>query len=303
MSRKIGRNDPCPCGSGLKYKKCCLDKVTGVPSTSWDIDKIGAMSTEEIFEKLNSMGIQADQDQLLRDVHRFYSAAALANDWLRPIGTDISGVDFVHYAAVILWERLAPHIINDEMIDHLIQEGYLELEGRKPKIACHFWLTVWEHIKPRFTSNMKSILDAEIIFTGRQNLHNWTQDLEMELGNANLHKDRIKYCHEFCELFPNSSENTIQNMKMAEAEGYFHSGQSEAAESLFESLQGQYPDCVWFYCRWGDLYAFKRSGQDFIPDYDKAEKIYRMALGRNIPDEDAVTERLEDMAHMRNKQE
>jgi uncharacterized protein YecA (UPF0149 family) len=20
---KTGRNDPCPCGSGLKYKKCC----------------------------------------------------------------------------------------------------------------------------------------------------------------------------------------------------------------------------------------------------------------------------------------
>ena len=20
---KVGRNDPCPCGSGLKYKKCC----------------------------------------------------------------------------------------------------------------------------------------------------------------------------------------------------------------------------------------------------------------------------------------
>jgi len=23
---KIGRNDPCPCGSGKKYKKCCLGK-------------------------------------------------------------------------------------------------------------------------------------------------------------------------------------------------------------------------------------------------------------------------------------
>ena len=22
-SEKVGRNDPCPCGSGLKYKKCC----------------------------------------------------------------------------------------------------------------------------------------------------------------------------------------------------------------------------------------------------------------------------------------
>ena len=27
--RKVGRNDPCPCGSGLKYKKCCLKK--GIP--------------------------------------------------------------------------------------------------------------------------------------------------------------------------------------------------------------------------------------------------------------------------------
>jgi len=23
-SEKVGRNDPCPCGSGKKYKKCCL---------------------------------------------------------------------------------------------------------------------------------------------------------------------------------------------------------------------------------------------------------------------------------------
>ena len=23
---KPGRNDPCPCGSGNKYKKCCLPK-------------------------------------------------------------------------------------------------------------------------------------------------------------------------------------------------------------------------------------------------------------------------------------
>jgi uncharacterized protein YecA (UPF0149 family) len=23
---EIERNDPCPCGSGLKFKKCCMDK-------------------------------------------------------------------------------------------------------------------------------------------------------------------------------------------------------------------------------------------------------------------------------------
>ncbi|WP_143821102.1 SEC-C metal-binding domain-containing protein [Motiliproteus sp. MSK22-1] len=25
MEPKVGRNDPCPCGSGKKYKKCCLN--------------------------------------------------------------------------------------------------------------------------------------------------------------------------------------------------------------------------------------------------------------------------------------
>jgi hypothetical protein len=26
MNKNIGRNDPCPCGSGKKYKKCCMDE-------------------------------------------------------------------------------------------------------------------------------------------------------------------------------------------------------------------------------------------------------------------------------------
>lgn len=25
VSKKVGRNDPCPCGSGKKYKNCCMD--------------------------------------------------------------------------------------------------------------------------------------------------------------------------------------------------------------------------------------------------------------------------------------
>lgn len=25
LRRKVGRNEPCPCGSGIKYKKCCID--------------------------------------------------------------------------------------------------------------------------------------------------------------------------------------------------------------------------------------------------------------------------------------
>ena len=28
---KVGRNDPCPCGSGKKYKKCCMLKKDSDP--------------------------------------------------------------------------------------------------------------------------------------------------------------------------------------------------------------------------------------------------------------------------------
>lgn len=30
---KIGRNQPCPCGSGKKYKKCCLNKPAHAAGT------------------------------------------------------------------------------------------------------------------------------------------------------------------------------------------------------------------------------------------------------------------------------
>ena len=36
---KVGRNDPCPCGSGKKYKNCCMKKDMGLVSDPFDGDK------------------------------------------------------------------------------------------------------------------------------------------------------------------------------------------------------------------------------------------------------------------------
>ena len=37
MKKKLGRNYPCPCGSGRKYKKCCLavEKEAEVSDFAW----------------------------------------------------------------------------------------------------------------------------------------------------------------------------------------------------------------------------------------------------------------------------
>lgn len=45
----IGRNDPCPCGSGKKYKKCCLNRVVqGVPPA---VERLSAFPPE-VAEKI-----------------------------------------------------------------------------------------------------------------------------------------------------------------------------------------------------------------------------------------------------------
>jgi hypothetical protein len=41
---KIGRNDPCPCGSGKKYKKCCLGKEQPAPASPPDLGALLAPS-------------------------------------------------------------------------------------------------------------------------------------------------------------------------------------------------------------------------------------------------------------------
>jgi|GEM_PF-3460108 len=35
---RVGRNDPCPCGSGKKYKKCCHGKADAAQSQRWSTD-------------------------------------------------------------------------------------------------------------------------------------------------------------------------------------------------------------------------------------------------------------------------
>ncbi len=62
-SSKIGRNAPCPCGSGKKYKKCCMQKdeatrsestpagpapVTAPPGFSYVVDDIDELSNSVV---------------------------------------------------------------------------------------------------------------------------------------------------------------------------------------------------------------------------------------------------------------
>lgn len=55
MSKKINRNDPCPCGSGKKYKQCCLKNESVKTYTPAGKRKFKAKvlgSTSDVFSRL-----------------------------------------------------------------------------------------------------------------------------------------------------------------------------------------------------------------------------------------------------------
>jgi hypothetical protein len=60
---KIGRNDPCPCGSGKKYKNCCLKK-TLVPLES-------EISLPEDIYKTKDINISLNKNLHIIDFRKF----------------------------------------------------------------------------------------------------------------------------------------------------------------------------------------------------------------------------------------
>jgi len=57
LSPKIGRNEPCPCGSGLKFKKCCLNKKEGIPVKDYYYNKYRIqLKAERDIERIRGVG-------------------------------------------------------------------------------------------------------------------------------------------------------------------------------------------------------------------------------------------------------
>jgi hypothetical protein len=57
---KIGRNDPCPCGSGKKYKHCCLRQETLGKSEAMGRERAWETTTEKLFGFAREPRFQAD---------------------------------------------------------------------------------------------------------------------------------------------------------------------------------------------------------------------------------------------------
>ena len=69
MSR-IGRNSPCPCGSGKKYKKCCLQTQRGAEGPS-AADRAHAGATEIVLRWIYERYAEPFEQALVEDMYYF----------------------------------------------------------------------------------------------------------------------------------------------------------------------------------------------------------------------------------------
>lgn len=79
---KIGRNDPCPCGSGIKYKRCCLEKQKSTPAvTPMQQLKISLLTEIEKVQKVAECN-----DETVRELGVFIFCTSREGDaWLLEI--------------------------------------------------------------------------------------------------------------------------------------------------------------------------------------------------------------------------
>ena len=81
MSKKINRNDPCPCGSGKKYKQCCLNKETVKTYTPEGKRKFKAkVISSEAPSFLSSLGSAGSSSREFKATSKSYEQTAKSSN-------------------------------------------------------------------------------------------------------------------------------------------------------------------------------------------------------------------------------
>ncbi|MCF8567067.1 SEC-C domain-containing protein [Alicyclobacillus tolerans] len=182
---KIGRNEPCPCGSGKKFKKCCIDQpeyqwhppVLPLPKTRvddlvvqhdtdevgfmehptqikvifnfhWSPEKILKMDNKMIFKKFRAFGLPLTEHLFRTQTDTVDSAQELVGWWFSYEQLNRLGKDryFPLFAARVLWERLRPDKPCFEQFAEWMEQGYEWWPQNEIRTFTPWW-TLWESVK------------------------------------------------------------------------------------------------------------------------------------------------------------
>src|SRR2546428_5811891 len=168
--------------------------------------------------------------------------------------------------------------------------------------AYEDWLHAWELLRDHTPDHITTFDALERLF------HLDVQDcavtemlyeLDMALHNEGLEDARLTakraevarwvYTH-----FSGESALNLGNFRGYEAESLWELGQRAQPEALFQPLIETFPTFAWGYIWWGDGYWMSDWSYEYVPNYDRAEALYRQDLAiPDLEDRGDVQERLD----------
>lgn len=133
MMTKIGRNDSCPCGSGQKYKKCCLDSPQKLPQVEpgytyayLPIDKL-SNSINGLLRKRDFEGAKAVCRQLLNEYPDQIDGISRYAQVYEAIGDRKKAAEYFHKAAEF---ATVNEDFDQESVDMYLEDAKrMELDG------------------------------------------------------------------------------------------------------------------------------------------------------------------------------
>lgn len=171
------------------------------------------------------------------------------------------------------------------------------------------WFRAWEIIRVNLPEEIKDFDGLDSYFNLREKqlfMGDMVYDLEQSLHNdgfddLNMFAKRAELSRWVYMKLTEESELNLCNFRSFEAESLWEMGKIDEAKKCFMALMEAYPEFVYCYIHYGDCYWTSDWSYQFGPDYDAAERIYRMALEKpNIFDLDVVKDRLKDLKEERN---
>lgn len=167
-----GRNQPCPCGSGKKYKRCCLGKEDSTTSSGSDISPSEALRQALAGQQFNSLEeAQAfatlhAQEQNRRPLERFDGLSP--NQMYQILYLPFTSPELARIPEVLAADPTAPILTLFELLADAIGEAGLKptTKGNLPRNFCReAALSYWGEQKYRKNTQFRNIM-RELDFAG-----------------------------------------------------------------------------------------------------------------------------------------
>lgn len=235
---KVGRNDPCPCGSGKKYKKCCMNKSNPTPAnraeekspieqTSILKSQLEQLSTKRILENIQAAGLDISEHRFINEIQSVPSALKLYQLWEERLQLGRGQLPPAFYFSIlILAKRLVPDQILLEDLRDLMQDGYNCIEPYPNENGLFIWWKLWKDVQVWLKSQkITSVdqLDQAVKQLLPKSISNWALDFDAaleEAGKVNKQFISMRYVFtdDFLNCFPHSTEDLKEQITIAREE-------------------------------------------------------------------------------------